>query len=313
MSLNPNWLKTFMVLAQTRHFTQTAKLRFMTQPGVSQHIAKLETYLGVQLLHRDNKHITLTDAGQRLFQYAKKALEAETEFVSTISEDNPYAGECTMGCSGTLALIIYPHLIELQAQYPELVIRLEAAPNARINQEIIEDKLDFGIVTYKLPSGLIRYEPIFEIALQLMLPSQFAGQPITLDMLNQLGFIDHPDGQYYLKQVVESNYLSEISDEGDEHSLFNIRRTGYINQISQILLPVSKGIGFTVMPASILQTQSASISIYTPELTYPVNESYFFASKMTNRLAARHKMIYASILSFLIRSLDENQVMRRQE
>ncbi|MFC0180109.1 LysR family transcriptional regulator [Thorsellia kenyensis] len=307
MSLNPNWLKTFMVLAQTGHFTQTANLRFMTQPGVSQHIAKLEAYLGVQLLHRDNKYITLTDAGKRLYLYAEKVFEAETEFLATISQDNPYAGECTIGCSGTLALIIYPHLIELQAQYPELIIRLEAAPNARINQAIIEDKLDFGIVTHKLPSGLIRYEPIFEVALQLILPSQFTDQAITIDKLNQLGFIDHPDGQYYLKQVVESNFLSNIDDEVKEQTLFNIRSIGYINQISQILLPVSKGIGFTVMPASILQTQPASISIYTPNLLYPVNESYFFASKINNRLAARHKMIYESVLSFLVSSLEENE------
>ena len=40
--LNPVWLKTFVTLIETGHFTKTAEKLFMTQPGVSQHIAKLE-------------------------------------------------------------------------------------------------------------------------------------------------------------------------------------------------------------------------------------------------------------------------------
>jgi DNA-binding transcriptional LysR family regulator len=44
--LNPNWLKTFVTLIDTGHFTKTAEKLFMTQPGVSQHINKLENSCG---------------------------------------------------------------------------------------------------------------------------------------------------------------------------------------------------------------------------------------------------------------------------
>ena len=43
---NPVWLNTFVTLVNTGHFTKTAEKLFMTQPGVSQHINKLENAFG---------------------------------------------------------------------------------------------------------------------------------------------------------------------------------------------------------------------------------------------------------------------------
>ena len=40
--INPLWLNTFKILVDVGHFTQTAEKLYMTQPGVSQHIKKLE-------------------------------------------------------------------------------------------------------------------------------------------------------------------------------------------------------------------------------------------------------------------------------
>ena len=51
----------------------------MTQPGVSQHIKKLEQQLGAALLARYGKSFELTEAGQRLYDYALNQAEAETQ------------------------------------------------------------------------------------------------------------------------------------------------------------------------------------------------------------------------------------------
>lgn len=47
--INPTWVNTFITLVNTGHFTQTAEKLFMTQPGVSQHIKKLEEQVGSEL------------------------------------------------------------------------------------------------------------------------------------------------------------------------------------------------------------------------------------------------------------------------
>ena len=44
--LNATWLNTFTTLCEVGHFTRTAELLGMTQPGVSQHLHKLASQVG---------------------------------------------------------------------------------------------------------------------------------------------------------------------------------------------------------------------------------------------------------------------------
>ncbi|HSP84641.1 MAG TPA: LysR family transcriptional regulator, partial [Psychrobacter sp.] len=61
--INTTWLRTFCTLVEIGHFTRTAERLYMTQSGVSQHIRKLESQLGIDLLIRQGKQFSLTDAG----------------------------------------------------------------------------------------------------------------------------------------------------------------------------------------------------------------------------------------------------------
>lgn len=74
-------LRYFWLLAKELHFGRAAELAFVTQPALSQQIAKLEALMGVQLLIRDRRHVTLTPAGislrddaQALFEQLDQAL-----------------------------------------------------------------------------------------------------------------------------------------------------------------------------------------------------------------------------------------------
>jgi DNA-binding transcriptional LysR family regulator len=66
--LNPLWLHTFKTLIEVGHFTQTAEKLYMTQPGVSQHIKKLESACGYALIKREKKSFELTEQGQRVYE-----------------------------------------------------------------------------------------------------------------------------------------------------------------------------------------------------------------------------------------------------
>lgn len=55
--LNPTWLNTLVTLVDMGHFKKTAKKLFLTQPGVSQHISKLEKACGHSLIRREKKEL----------------------------------------------------------------------------------------------------------------------------------------------------------------------------------------------------------------------------------------------------------------
>ena len=62
--LHSTWLETFVTLCDVGHFTRAAAALNMTQPGVSQHVKKLEEQVGQSLLSRAGKSFTLTPAGE---------------------------------------------------------------------------------------------------------------------------------------------------------------------------------------------------------------------------------------------------------
>ena len=152
--LNPIWLKTFVTLVDTGHFTQTAEKLFMTQPGVSQHISKLELASGYSLITRDKKSFELTEQGRLVYQYALELVANEQALLARLAFDNPFSGCCTLACSGALALMLYPNLLDLQVMHPGLIVKLKAAPNHQILNEIQTGIIDLGIITDMPSQGL---------------------------------------------------------------------------------------------------------------------------------------------------------------
>lgn len=145
--INPVFLRTFMSLVKTNHFTHTAELLNMTQPGVSQHIKKLEVQIGKPLLNRHGKKFELTSAGEGLFQYGLQLSEAESELMQTIAGDEYNAGDCKLACSGSMAMQLYPELLRLQQKFSGITVSVEAAPNATIVEMIKSNQSDIGIIT----------------------------------------------------------------------------------------------------------------------------------------------------------------------
>ncbi len=287
--LNNQWLQTFITLVEVGHFTQTAEKLFMTQPGVSQHIKKLEAQTGVPLLHRFAKRFELTHAGEALYQFAcKRKLDEEVLFKS-LQRDDPYVGECRIACSGSMAMLLYAPLLARQKAYPELVISVEAAPNQRIISDVVGNQADIGIVTQRsgspeLEQSLLGVEPLC-----LVLPSAYHNKPVNFSCLDTLGFIDHPDGAHYAQQLLSANFADEYQ------SVERLNKSGYINQLSQILLPVAAGLGYTILPTSAVHSFAQQALIYVMPTEQLVCEELFLVTKKSRPLATRYDWFLAQI------------------
>ncbi|GHE98193.1 LysR family transcriptional regulator [Thalassotalea profundi] len=237
--INHLWLKTFCTLAEIGHFTKTADKLFMTQSGVSQHIKKLEQQLGITLLIRDGKSFTLNDAGNKLFIKGQELLKSSQELERLITQDEPHEGSIIMASPGSVGLQLYPHLLNIQIKYPKLVINYDFAPNRSIEQRLANREIDLGIISQLSGLGSIVCEKIAIEPLVLVTSQKF--HSIDWQTLLSLGFISHPDANHHGQLLLSKNFPEF------EHVNQFIQR-GYSNQISLILEPVSKGLGFTVLP-----------------------------------------------------------------
>ncbi|MCG8427836.1 MAG: LysR family transcriptional regulator [Chromatiales bacterium] len=282
--LNQQWLATFVVLARSGSFTKTAELCFMTQPGVSQHLKKLEQQLGEPLIERFGKRFELTHAGLALLEYGERLQRQEAELMQQLQSDDEYRGVCRFACSGALATDLYPAFLQRQQQHPQLVVYVEAAPNHAIVDAVLNDTVDVGIVTRRSQSPYLQETPLAEDGLALVVPRAVLKRrkrPLAFTELQQLGFIDHPDGEHYAQQLLSVNYVDEF------RGISSLPISGYVNQLSQILLPVSRGLGFTVLPTRVVNTLGSGQALVIAPTETQVTESLYLIHKKYRELPKR--------------------------
>src|SRR5690625_5498645 len=91
--LNYNSLRYFIEVAETLSFTKASKNLYVSQPGISQQIHLLETQLGVKLLNRTTRNVTLTEEGKFLYNKTVPSLNAIKGTMEQITRSEEHTSE----------------------------------------------------------------------------------------------------------------------------------------------------------------------------------------------------------------------------
>jgi LysR family nitrogen assimilation transcriptional regulator len=288
--INHIWLKTFCTLVDVSHFTKTAEKLFMTQSGVSQHIKKLEKQLDSQLLIREGKTFSLTWAGIQLHHRGLALLRSSDELETLIRQDDAYVGTVKIASPGSVGLKLYSHLLDIQQHHPELVIDYRFAPNKTIEQDLVDQHLDLGLVTQLTSKNNLLSEKIAEDPLVLVTSSKV--KSLSWQILIELGFISHPDAAHHGRQLLSENFSEFEHVEQFQHK-------GFSNQISLILEPVSKGLGFTVLPLYAAKAYQSQHLIKIHTLKTSVSESLYLCVNRQSVIYNRTKLIKSVMTDYL--------------
>lgn len=280
--INQKWLYTFINLVETGHFTKTANNLYMTQPGVSQHIKKLEVKLKTDLLNRYDKQFKLTRAGQLLHEYGLASFKLNKQLKTQIDVDDPFQGACFIACSGAIAADIYPDFIDYQALHVGFKVQLEAAPNQSIINGVLDNTVHIGIVNQRVEHPQLQQIKLGNEPLSLVLPINYENRSVDFNNLNSLGFINHPDGFEFIDKVLRLNQFNGYT--GSDSLVIS----GYVYQLNQILLPVEKGIGYTVLPARAVKQFGDPTKLFIVPLKEQSSDPLYITSKRHYALAQRY-------------------------
>jgi len=154
-------LKVFHAVAKRLNFTKAASELFITQPGVTKHIRELENQYKVSLLKRSgNKKITLTPAGQVLLKYTEQFVRLHNDLEYEMHQlNNDNGGEFRLGASTTVSqYIIAPILADFHKQYKGIYIRLKTANTEEIEDALLNNEIELGIVEGITSNPLIKYD-----------------------------------------------------------------------------------------------------------------------------------------------------------
>jgi len=131
-------------LAEIEHFGRAAEASFVSQSAFSNAIKELETLLGVQLVDRTNRQVTITAVGREIATQARLALRDIEELVEMAAGDKqPLTGELRLGVIPTIAPFLLPRLLpKLRRQYPRLKLLLIEDQSQRIYERLMAGELD---------------------------------------------------------------------------------------------------------------------------------------------------------------------------
>lgn len=137
-------LQYFAALVETGHFGRAAEASHVSQSAFSNAIKELETRLGVQLVDRTNRHVTITAIGQQIAPMARLALRDIQDIVETASGGRrPLCGELRLGVIPTIAPFLLPKVLpKLRRRFPELRLLLVEDQTENIYQRLMAGELD---------------------------------------------------------------------------------------------------------------------------------------------------------------------------
>jgi len=137
-------LAWFAHVARHRSFTRAAEEMGVTRAALSQNLKALERQLGVKLIYRTTRDMSLTEAGQQLFDSLRLSLDNIRQAVESLGEsvESP-SGLIRINTSRLASkALIEPHLAEFCTRYPKIKLELIMADSL---SNIIADGCDVGI------------------------------------------------------------------------------------------------------------------------------------------------------------------------
>ncbi|MEL0611673.1 LysR family transcriptional regulator [Marinomonas arenicola] len=155
MDIKP--LRYFLAIAKNASFTRAAEQLNVAQPAVSMAIKKLETELGLTLLHRADRKISLTDEGKRLLLHAEKIIQATDDALLEMNELRGLnQGEVRVGIPSMLGSYYFPPiLMAFRHRHPTINLKVIEGGTWQLQKMLEDGELDLSVIVAEtLPEGL---------------------------------------------------------------------------------------------------------------------------------------------------------------
>ena len=140
-------LKTFVKVAELLSFTKAAEKLFLAQSSVSAQIRALEEELDLKLFDRIGRRVLLTDAGNKLYAYARRMETMTLELLSEFSVDCCIQGALTVRVPETLARVHMPEVIErFNAAHPKATLHMINCTDEQLPEELNSGRIDLAFL-----------------------------------------------------------------------------------------------------------------------------------------------------------------------
>jgi DNA-binding transcriptional LysR family regulator len=205
-------LQVFHTVARLLSFTKAAETLHMTQPAVTFQVRQLEEYFNTRLFDRTHNRISLTEAGERVYDYSDRIFDLYNEMENSVREmTGEIRGALTIGASTTIAEYMLPSLLgDFGARYPEVTIHLRVSNSDGIVSMVENNTIDLGVVEAPVGNKNLVVEVCRQDQLVAIVPPNHdlaEKESVAIDELLEYPFICREEGSGTREVINE--YLSQ--------------------------------------------------------------------------------------------------------
>lgn len=239
-------IEAFVNVVRYRNFSRAADATFLSQPTISAHINNLENELGIILLNRQGKEVSLTSQGELFYPYAVSMLNAREQAKQTVQGmKNGVEGILEIQASSIPGQYLVPKLLgEYHKEFPNVKIILEQSDSHEVMENIINQKGEIGFTGTKRNNQL-EYEQIYTDDMVLLTPNkgkfaEVVGDEVELKMLEDCDFILREAGSATKAE------LEKLQIKG-ESLLKRVKVVAHMNNMDAIRRAVAAGLGVSIV------------------------------------------------------------------
>ena len=241
-------IRIFVTVYQEESITRAAEKLHMTQPATSLAIREMEEYYHTKLFERSGRGIRVTSAGTRLYPSAARLLSLYDEMDAEMKNWDT-SGKLRIGSSISIGSCILPQLINrFSKKYPELELYVKVDCSDVIEQNILENHLDFALIegsvhSEKLNSSVFLDDELVPVCSRF---HPLAGaEDIELDSLKK---------EHFLMREPNSG-TRQLADSSFALKNFQIKPTWESTSTAALINAVSIGLGISILPKRMLEKQ----------------------------------------------------------
>jgi len=240
---DPVLLRSFVAVAETLSFTQSAHQLSLSQPTVSQHIRKLELAAGRNLVTRDTRSVALTDNGEAMLGFARTILAAQDQAQSYFT-GSAMRGRLRFGSADDLALTQLPGILrDFRQLYPQINLELTVSQSPTLLRRLAAGALDLVFIKQDPGSTegrLVRRDRMVWLGHRSMTLDRDAPVPLIAYQAPSLSRM------YAIRSLESVGRMWRI--------------TCNVKEVNGVLAAVRAGIGIAVFPQSLIPPDLAQVS-----------------------------------------------------
>jgi LysR family transcriptional regulator, nitrogen assimilation regulatory protein len=200
-------LRTFVQAARAGSISRAAEQLNIAQPALSRQMHRLEQELGVPLLVRHGREVTLTQAGALLLERAEVLIRQFEQIPHDVrtSEDN-FTGHVVLGVPPAAGLLVAPAVYKLfRARWPNAALQIREGISSLLEEWLLDRRLDIAVLHNPPPLDDIEITPVLQERMVLACPPSTepgADRPICFSDIGTVKLI-LPSAPHSNRRLVE--------------------------------------------------------------------------------------------------------------